>query len=745
MRRPKKLQRQLVTHAAVVATLGMYADLHAALTIDVRLSNGQKSGFVTPGDDVSIDIFLVGGDTGLANGLGGFNVSVRSSNESPAVSGLVFATGSTNETDASVLDFARSSGTLADCTIAADTDNDLDVLSITGTQNTLNGWDPNYGKTGEIRLGTATFKASPTNSGTVSLNAYFNGSGGTLGGAVIRTLTGSGTSTNSVSATNLLTASSIGTPVTLSTVLDPPPPLVWTGGTGGTGTQWLDASNWYDNQLATHHVPASTEKASFTVGSDRTVGIDFSASTNNGPANQAVGQIQHHYWSTGNVNIINSSTIPGTLTLTSSTLLNSLAAGYKLTIGGSGGPMTVALQNSGAIDVTYDLGTIEIAVPISGAGKSITKQGAGKLILSAVNTYDGASIVQASSLTQGLSTLQITTTGSIASPSVSVDDRAVLIVDGAMAASAVLTSHGTSTFNSASQAIASLAGNSTGKVILNGTALCVGSGSFSGVISGTGSLAKNTAGTLTLYGANTYSGATKVTDGSLILANSLLGSTSVSVDNSKLQSASDGNRMLKTPTVSITNGGQVDLTNNKMIVPAGNIGTWNGSDYDGLTGLVKAGRNGGAWNGSGIVTSMTAAGDTSGLTTLAIATASEAGKSTFGTVPVTGTDVLIMYTYAGDANLSGRISGDDYFQIDAGFSGHATGYFNGDFDYSGTIDADDYFIIDRNYVRQTTTYANAPPAGLSVVPEPGTMWLVACGLGMSLGRRRWRRDTRISG
>ena len=44
---------------------------------------------------------------------------------------------------------------------------------------------------------------------------------------------------------------------------------------------------------------------------------------------------------------------------------------------------------------------------------------------------------------------------------------------------------------------------------------------------------------------------------------------------------------------------------------------------------------------------------------------------------ITATDVLVGYTYAGDANLSGFIDGDDYFRIDKGFNfgqvGNATG------------------------------------------------------------------------
>ena len=74
---------------------------------------------------------------------------------------------------------------------------------------------------------------------------------------------------------------------------------------------------------------------------------------------------------------------------------------------------------------------------------------------------------------------------------------------------------------------------------------------------------------------------------------------------------------------------KLDLADNKLIASSESVGSWNGSNYDGITGLVASGRNGGFWTGSGIVTSMTAASGANHLTTLAVATAGEVGKTTF--------------------------------------------------------------------------------------------------------------------
>ena len=107
--------------------------------------------------------------------------------------------------------------------------------------------------------------------------------------------------------------------------------------------------------------------------------------------------------------------------------------------------------------------------------------------------------------------------------------------------------------------------------------------------------------------------------------------------------------------------------------------------------------NAGAWDGSGLITSQ---GDAAaGLTTLGIATADATGYAggTFGGVSAGSGDLLVMYTYMGDANLDGFISADDYSAIDFNVGEpNSFAYFNGDFNYDGFISADDYSAIDFN-------------------------------------------------
>jgi hypothetical protein len=123
------------------------------------------------------------------------------------------------------------------------------------------------------------------------------------------------------------------------------------------------------------------------------------------------------------------------------------------------------------------------------------------------------------------------------------------------------------------------------------------------------------------------------------------------------------------------------------------IGTWDGVAYDGITGLIAAGR----------IRSTAAIDDPGGLTALAVAEAADvlglAGGDTalWGFQTVDATSVLVKYSYVGDADLSGAIDAVDYGYIDnyVQFPG-AFGYANGDFNYDGIIDAADYGAIDNS-------------------------------------------------
>ncbi len=114
--------------------------------------------------------------------------------------------------------------------------------------------------------------------------------------------------------------------------------------------------------------------------------------------------------------------------------------------------------------------------------------------------------------------------GALHSPSLSVADgsSATVGAGGSLQSGMTVQANGALTLNNPTQFLTALNGGSTGSVALNGTALTLlGSGSFSGAITGTGGkLTINAPGEIvTLAGASAYTGGTNLTSGTLVVAN----------------------------------------------------------------------------------------------------------------------------------------------------------------------------------------------------------------------------------
>ncbi|MFO1524196.1 MAG: autotransporter-associated beta strand repeat-containing protein [Kiritimatiellia bacterium] len=144
-------------------------------------------------------------------------------------------------------------------------------------------------------------------------------------------------------------------------------------------------------------------------------------------------------------------------------------------------------------------GTVNMAM---GGTGGFTKQGAGALVLTAASSYSGPTVIE-----DGLVTV---------SGGNGIGDNSAVTL------SSVNTGAGLRL--NASETVYSLAGGSAsaGGVNLQGNPLTAGlqagnaSTTYSGVISGTGSLVRRGAGTLTLTGANTFTGGMTIRDGGTV-------------------------------------------------------------------------------------------------------------------------------------------------------------------------------------------------------------------------------------
>jgi hypothetical protein len=159
-------------------------------------------------------------------------------------------------------------------------------------------------------------------------------------------------------------------------------------------------------------------------------------------------------------------------------------------------------------------------------------------------------------------------------------------------------------------------------------------------------------------------------------------------------------------------------------VGRGNLVISNGS-LPGITAALSTGSSNGAWNGYGIISSA-AANDPSHLTAVGAMLNTYNGTtptySSFGSDPsAKSTDLLIKYTYYGDANLDGKVDGSDYNRIDNGSLLHLTGWGNGDFDYSATLNGSDYALIDNAYNTQGAQFDASIASQVLAVPGAGSV------------------------
>lgn len=222
-------------------------------------------------------------------------------------------------------------------------------------------------------------------------------------------------------------------------------------------------------------------------------------------------------------NVSGNNTFAGAITLAADARINSASGTLTLDVA-SGNAISGTNTN-----VTFGgSGDIVVADAISTGNGTLTKDGSGKLTLTGANTYSGATTISGGSLQVGNNG----TTGSIAgTSSVSIGSGSSLIV--------------------------SRSGSVTQADVLGG-----------GVISGQGALVKTGSGTLILTAANSYTGGTTVSEGSLVINGNQSSATgSIIVANGATLSGSGtyGGATTDTLTVNGTLTGTGTITGNTII------------------------------------------------------------------------------------------------------------------------------------------------------------------------------------
>jgi hypothetical protein len=117
--------------------------------------------------------------------------------------------------------------------------------------------------------------------------------------------------------------------------------------------------------------------------------------------------------------------------------------------------------------------------------------------------------------------------------------------------------------------------------------------------------------------------------------------------------------------------------------------------------FLRQGFDGGSWTGAGGINSAAAAADAAGVTALGYAPNAVLNKTSFaGVTGLTVSDVLVKYTYYGDADLNGAATLDDFTLFLGGYQSGGTAWFQGNYDYNGVATLDDFTLFLAGYRQQ---------------------------------------------
>ena len=202
-----------------------------------------------------------------------------------------------------------------------------------------------------------------------------------------------------------------------------------------------------------------------------------------------------------------------------------------------------------------------------------------------------------------------------------------------------------------------------------------------------------------------------------------------------------GSGQSRQAALTIASNSKFDITNNQFFInygsgpdPTASIAAW-----------IASGYAGGAWNGTGIMSTTAQSNPAYGIGYADSADPGNPAGLSSGTIE-------IAYTLLGDANLDGKVNGTDFNLMAANFNQAVTnGWDEGDFNYDGKVNGSDFVLLADNFnqfasqsavsaadLAALDSFAAANGISLADVPEPmSTAMMVMAGLGIL--RRRLSR------
>jgi len=190
------------------------------------------------------------------------------------------------------------------------------------------------------------------------------------------------------------------------------------------------------------------------------------------------------------------------------------------------------------------------------------------------------------------------------------------------------------------------------------------------------------------------------------------------------RSVTGGNRPLYAGNLSIDPAAVLDMKDNDLIV--------NNGTFSDIQSKVIAGF--GAPTPGSITSSTSDGSQILALFDNALVGAGDWLGTTIGASAIVG-----KYTYFGDVNFDGQVTGDDYTIIDSNLNTTPPvgfGWLSGDANLDGVVTGDDYTTIDSNLGLGSGNPLTL--SSLSTVPEPSAIAVAALGLGALFARCRRR-------